>query len=126
MKQILLIAVLILSFMSFTYAAGGDEVVNALKNADATNLSSYLDNFIDLKLPEKDEAKNVGKTQASVTIKSFFEENKIKGFELASQREMGGTMYVAGKLVGGTKNYNITVMMKNKDNKPAIITIRIN
>jgi hypothetical protein len=39
---------------------------------------------------------------------------------------MGGTMYITGKLTGSARAYNITVMMKSKDSKVAVITVRIN
>lgn len=126
MKQILLIAGLLLSLVSFGQSGGSDDIGNALKKGDVATFNSYFDNTIDIKLPEKDEAKNVDKDQAGATLKTFFTNNNIKGFELTSQRAMGGTMYMTGKLTGGTKPYNITVMMKQKDNKTSIITVRIN
>ena len=110
---------------AYSVASDADSIVSALKQGNAQQFSSYFDNFIDLKLPAKDEIKNVGKTQASITIKNFFDENNIKGFESISQRESNGTMYIAGKLVGD-KSYNITMLMKAKGDKLTIITIRIN
>ena len=110
----------------YAIAGDSDNIVNALKQGNATQFSSYFDNFIDLKLPEKDEIKNVGKTQATITVKNFFNENNIKGFDLSSQREMNGTMYITGKLQGSSKDYNITMLMKVKGDKLSIITIRIN
>lgn len=126
MKKILLLAGIALSLLSFRVSGDADNIINALKEGNAEQLSQYFDNILDVKLPEKDEIKNVGKNQASITLKSFFADNKIKGFELTSQREMGGTMYITGKIQGGTKNYNITLMMKSKGDKMAIITVRIN
>jgi hypothetical protein len=125
MKQILLIAGISFSLLSFTFIAAGDEVVSALKQADVAGFCNYLDTVIDLKLPQKDEIKNFGQAGASAAIKSFFEQNKVKGFELVSQREMGGIMYIAGKIKGTIKNYNITVMIKNNNTKPVILTVRI-
>ena len=107
-------------------AQDAKSIINALKSANAEQLSEYFDKILDIKLPEKDETKSIGKNQASIALKTFFETNKIKGFELASQREMGGTMYIAGKLLNETDGYKLTIMLKNKDGKPQIITIRIN
>lgn len=115
-----------LMLLSFKVQSGDAEsIINALKAANAETLSQFFDNILDVKLPEKDEIKNVGKNQAGITLKNFFSENKVKGFELASQREMGGTMYLAGKLQTAGKNYNVTIMMKAKGDKMSIITIRI-
>jgi hypothetical protein len=103
-----------------------DGVVKALKTANVEQLANYFDSFIDLKLLEKDEVKNMGKNQATLALKAFFTDNNIKGFELTSQREMGNTMYMAGKLKNTGKGFNITIMMKKNDNKQDIISIRIN
>ena len=126
MKKYWMMLGLMLSLSAFTVSGDADDIVNSLKQGDANSFSRYFDNFVDIKLPEKDEIKNVGKTQASVTMKSFFDESAINGFELTSQRELSGTMYITGKLKGGAKNYNITLMMKNKNDKVQIITVRIN
>ena len=102
-----------------------DAIINALKQGDADKLSAYFDTFIDIKLPEKEEIKNVSKNQATIAIKSFFETAAIKGFEVTSQRELGGTKYMTGKLTSNGKTYNITLMMKSKGDEVTIITIRI-
>ena len=125
MKQLLLVATIILSCAAFKAAPQENQVVTVLKQGNATEFSSFFDNAIDIKLPGK-EITNTAKEQAAAAIKGFFEQNKIKGFEPLSQREMGGTMYVTGKLVGNAKEFNITVMMRDKGNKPNVITVRIN
>lgn len=118
--------------MSFTPQDPGSKmqdtsvIINALKSGSADEVSRHFDNYIDLKLPEKDEIKNMGKNQAGIALKSFFNDNGIKGFELTSQRETNGTAYITGKLQNSGKGYNITILLKNKDNQPQIITVRIN
>ncbi len=128
MKKIIFLLFVSISLSAFSAVGDtdSDEIVNALKQGNAEQFSHFFDNFIDLKLPDKDEIKNLGKTQAGVTMKSFFDANNVKGFELTSQREMSGTMYMAGKLFGSAKNYNITLMMKTKGDRLTIITIRLN
>ncbi len=125
MKKFLLLVSVSLAFMSFRFQNGSTEIVNALKQGNAEQFSKYFDNILDIKLPEKDEIKNVGKNQATITLKNFFEDNNVKGFDVTSERELGGTMYMTGKLQGASKNYNLTLMIKNKSDKLAIITIRI-
>ncbi len=125
MKRLLILALLGLTTMSFRFQ-GTPAIITALKSANAESVSAYFDNFIDLKLPEKDEIKNMGKTQSGLALQSFYRDNNIKGFTLTSQREMGGTTYVAGKLDNGAKGFNITLLIKNKDGGQQIITVRIN
>ncbi|MCZ2223751.1 MAG: DUF4783 domain-containing protein [Chitinophagales bacterium] len=127
MKKIFLFAAI--SLFSFAFTAqetDNNDILKALNDANVEQLTEYFDSFIDLKLPEKEEVKNMSKNQASIALKAFFNENNIKGFVLASQREMGGTMYIAGKLKNDNKGFNITLMAKNNGNKQSIISIRIN
>lgn len=107
-------------------ADNGESVISALKEANVSKFSSYLDDFVDLKLPQKDEIKNVGKTQAGLTIKNFFSDAGVKGFALTSQRTMGSTTAIAGKLTGSNgQTYQITMILKNKGDSMSVITIRI-
>ncbi len=126
MKKFISLLFLGLALMSFSIKSDTKDIIDALKQGNADQLSKYFDNILDVKLPDKDEIKNIGKTQAAVTIKSFFNENNIKGFDAASQRELGGLMYVAGKLQSSTKTYQLTVMMKEKGDDVVITNIRIN
>jgi hypothetical protein len=126
MKKLFILLAVGLSAVLLSFQSSSDNIVKALKAGNAEELATYFDSFIDLKLPEKDEVKNMGKNQAGIALKSFFNDNAIKGFELTSQREMGGTMYMAGKLKNSGKGFNITVMLKKSGDKQEIITIRIN
>lgn len=129
MKKMFLLAGLGLLLLSFKVAdaqSGTDAVVQALKSANAERVAAYFDDFIDMKLLDKDEVKNMGRNQATIALRSFFTENGVRGFDKLSDRELGNTMYITGKLTGGSKAYNITVMLKQKDGRHQIITIRIN
>ena len=123
MKKILTIVGFLFSVA--TFAQNGDAVVNALKEGNASKFSNYFSNSVDIKFPQKDEMKSVSKADAASAVSGFFSSNSINGFEMTSQREMGGTMYIAGKLKGGSQNYNITVMLKNNGSDMSVITVRI-
>lgn len=125
MKKLLLLAGLAFSLASFAAQGDVDAIVNAFKAADAAQVGSYFDDYVDLKLLDKDEVKNIGRNQATITLRSFFSENGIKGFEKTSEREIGSTMYLAGKLLNNGKGHNVTIMLKMKDGKRQIITLRI-
>jgi hypothetical protein len=124
MKRFLFILIVFFAAISVK-AQDANEIVTALKSGNADKVSSYFDKILDIKFPEKDEVKSIGKNQAGIALKSFFDNNKIKGFELSSQREMGGTMYIAGKLTNGSDGYKLSMMMRTKDGSPQIITVRI-
>ncbi len=125
MKKLLLILMVFLS--AFTVKAqDANNVINALKSGSADQVSNYFDKILDIKFPDKEEIKSIGKNQAGIALKSFFDSNNISSFELSSQREMGGTMYIAGKLTNGGEGYKLSMMLKYKEGKPQIITVRIN
>lgn len=126
MKSFLVTIGLGVLLSSFTYFDNSAAIIGALKDGNAEVVSSYFDNYIDMKLPEKGEIKNIGRNQAGIALQSFFRENNVKGFELLSQRDMNGTMYLAGKLLTDGKGYNITILLKTKDANQQIITLRIN
>jgi hypothetical protein len=125
MKKMMVLIGVVLLLSSFFVAGDSDKIINALNQGNASQFSAYFDNFLDIKLPEKDEIKNVGKTQAAITMKSFFDDIQLNGFEKTSQREMGGTMYLTGKLKGKSNTYNITLLMKDRGDKLSIISIRV-
>jgi len=129
MKKLVLCICAAFALMAFTMKgqfSANDDIVNALKAADPTAISQHFDDVLDVKLPNKEEAKNIGKNQASILFRSFYTNNNINGFTLTSRREMGGTMYIAGKITGKDKSFNITMMIHNKGNQPYIISVRLN
>jgi len=111
---------------SFVVQSDVDELIKAFKTANSEQVSNHFNNLIDLVLPGKEEIKNMGKNQASIALKIFFEENGIKGMDILSQREAGSAMYLAGKMVGKNKSYNVTVWLNEKEGKHFISTLRIN
>lgn len=120
------IFILILIFTAFNLKAqDSNGILEALKSGSADKVSNYFDKILDLKFPDKDEIKGIGKNQASIALKSFYDSKNIKGFELSSQREMGGTMYIAGKLTNGSDGYKLSMMMRTKEGRTQIITVRI-
>ncbi len=113
-------------FATFSVKAqDSNNIINALKSGSADQVSNHFDKTLDIKFPDKEEIKSIGKNQAGIALKSFFDNNNISGFELSSQREMSGTMYIAGKLTNGNDGYKLSMMLKYKEGKPQIITVRI-
>ena len=126
MKRILVLSILGLVMSSFRFQGDTETIVAAFKTADAQKVGMYFDEYVDMKLLDKDEVKSMGRNQATLALKAFFAENDVKGFEKVSERELGNTMYLAGKLLNGGKGNNITIMLRVKDGRRQIITLRIN
>lgn len=115
MKKILLLLGLVITLSSATKFSEPDEIISALKSGNASEVAKYFDNIIDLTLPGKEEMSNMGKNQASLSLKSYYEEVGVKTFELTSKGEKGPIMYLTGKLQGKIKNDKITIMIKNSN-----------
>lgn len=114
-----------LAFSRLQAQSDVDAIVNAFKAANATQVGQYFDEILDMKLLEKPEIKSISRNQATLALKAFFSDNGVKGFEKTSERELGNTMYLTGKLLDDDKGHNLTILLKQKDGKRTIISLRI-
>ena len=126
MKKFLVIGLAFIASSFCVVQTNTNAIIAGFKTGNASQVAASFDSFIDLGLPAKDEIKNMGKNQAEIALKSFFDEVSVKDFNVVSQRESGLTMYIAGKLSAKTKTYNVTILLKNKGNEHQITSIRIN
>lgn len=92
-----------------------DDIVIALKAGNASSLSKYFDNRVDLSLPDKSD--NYSRTQAEMIIKDFFNNNGVRNFELKHKGEKAGSNYCVGILQTRGGNYRTTLFMKLKGDK---------
>lgn len=102
-----------------------DGLVNALKKADWSGVEARMDDMVDLKLLDKDEVKNMSRTQALVAFKQFYVERGIRQFDKLSEGGRGGMVYLVGKLSDGNKSYNLTLQLRQKNGQLVIITLRV-
>jgi hypothetical protein len=125
MKQLftslLLGSILLLS--SFTVQNSSiDEVIGALRSGNASQLSAYFDDNVELTLPDKSDS--YSKAQAQLIIKDFFGNNGVKGFELKHKGDSPGGHFCIGTLQTGAGNFRPTVFMKIKNGKEVVKEIR--
>ncbi len=125
MKRIFLSIILLGLSFSIMAQSETDAIVQSFKSANVDDIANHFDDFVDLKLLNKDEVKNMSKNQAAIALKAFFAENGIKGFDKVSEGGKGTLAYLIGKLTTNGKNYNITIQMKQKLAKMQVITLRI-
>ena len=59
MKKMMVMMGMVFSLSSFVIVGDIDKIINALNAGNAAQFSSFYDDFLDIKLPEKDEIKNV-------------------------------------------------------------------
>lgn len=112
-------------FSGFTTktAAEMDSVLVALKSGNASLLSRYFDNRIDITLPERSD--NYSRSQAEMILKNFFNNNGgVTNFELRHKSENSGANYLIGMLLTNNGRYRTTLFMKQKGEKQLLQEVR--
>ena len=124
MKKIftLACAALFLLTTAFQSVSSFDEVVNALRNGNATALSKYVDSNVELSLPSKTD--NYSRQQAAVILQDFFSNNGVKDFEVKHKGDNGGSQFGIGTLVTRAGSYRTTIVMAEKNGKLLVKGIR--
>jgi hypothetical protein len=125
MKKLISTFTIIFSLVMLSFTAQNsnlDEVIGALKDGKANELGKYMDDNIELTLPDK--SNNYSKAQAVLVLKDFFDNNAVKSFEVKHKGDQNGGQYCVGTLQTKSGNYRTTVFMKIKDNKDYVKAIR--
>ncbi|MGZ3846134.1 MAG: DUF4783 domain-containing protein [Flavisolibacter sp.] len=124
MRKIIFLSTVVIAFVlaAFKPIAGLDDVINALKAGNAQELSKYIDDNIEISLPDKSD--NYSRAQAIMVLKDFFNNNGVTGFDVQFKGENGGGQYCIGNLKTKSGVYRTTVFMKSKGGSQVIKEIR--
>lgn len=124
MKKIVTLTCAALLFIipAFAQAKGIDDVINALRNGNATELSKYVDNNIELSLPSKTD--NYSRQQALVILQDFFSNNGVRNFDVKHKGDNGGNQFCIGTLQTKAGNYRTTFFLAEKNGKQYVKEIR--
>jgi hypothetical protein len=124
MKKIftlLFLSVLVIA-SAFKPAMGIDDVINALRTGNAAEVGKYIDENVELSLPDKGD--NYSKAQAIMILKDFFANNVVTGFETKHKGDNSGNQFCIGTLHTKSGDYRATVFMKTKNNRQSVKEIR--
>ncbi len=123
MKKTLLILITFF-FTLASFAQGGiDDVISAMKSGNATGVTKYFDNYVDITMPDK--SSNYSKSQGELIIRDFFSNSGVRTFEVKHKGNNDNGDYCIGTLETKNGNYRATVYMRLKGNKQVIQDIRI-
>jgi len=122
MKKILPIVIAAFLISSFTLFTSIDEVVNAMKSGNASQVARYFDNSVEISMPDK--SNSFSKTQAEIVLKDFFTNNPVKGFEVIHKGENAGSQYCIGTLVTKNGSFRTTIFMKQKGDLQVLQELR--
>jgi hypothetical protein len=118
---LLLVSVLLLS--SFGMQSGIDDVINALRAGNSSQLAGYFDDNVELTLPDKSDS--YSKAQAQLIIKDFFANNGVRGFEVKHKGDNpSGGQWCIGTLQTNAGNFRTNIFMKTKNGKEVVKEIR--
>lgn len=115
-------AALLFTISSFKPITGLDDVINSLRTGNATELAKYVDDNIEISLPDKSDS--YSRAQAVMILQDFFTNNGVKGFTVLHQGDNGGSQFCVGTLQTRSGNYRTTVFMKTKNGKQLVKEIR--
>jgi len=105
-----------LAMVSFTNQASNlDNVIDALKDGKASEIGKYLDENVEITLPDK--SNNYSKAQAILILKDFFDNNEVKTFEVKHKGDQNGGQFCVGTLQTKSGNYRTTIFMKTMSGK---------
>ena len=115
-------AAILLMSSAFKPISGIDDVINALRSGNANEMAKYIDENVELSLPDKSDS--YSKAQAIMILKDFFANNTVTGFEVKHKGDSGGNQFCIGTLKTRSGNYRATVFMKTKNGRQSVKEIR--
>ena len=107
---------------SFTVQNTIDNVIGALRSGNASELSKYFDDNVELTLPDKSDS--YSKAQAQQIVRDFFSNNSVKGFDLKHKGDSPGGHFCIGTLQTGAGNFRTNVFLKTKNGREVVKEIR--
>ena len=125
MKRILGLAVLVFSLVlvSFRPLYTLDEITGAIRIGNAGELSRYLDNRVDISLPDKSDT--YSRVQAEMIIRDFFSTNGVQNFLIKHKgTNGGGSEFCVGVLQTRNGDYRTTLFVKQKGDKQLLQELR--
>jgi hypothetical protein len=111
-----------LLLLSFTNFFTVDDVATAIRSGNISRLSGYLDNRVDITLPDKSDT--YSKSQAEMIISDFFSNNEVQNFRVKHRGENSGTEFCIGILQTRNGNFQTTFFMKQKGDKQLLQELR--
>ncbi|CAN5328769.1 DUF4783 domain-containing protein [soil metagenome] len=120
----IVISLLLLVFTLTSFRSGNlNEVIWALKQGNASQLSKFFDRTVDVSLGATRNTYSSG--QAELILKEFFSANKVITFVLIHKKESNGAGYCIGSMQTTSGTYRTSVFLKQKGDKDVIQELRI-
>ena len=122
MKTILYILITGFIFSAFSVSTGLIDVINGIKAGNASSVSKYFDNTVEITLAGK--SNNYSKSQGETILRDFFANNLVKSFIVVHQGDAGGSQFVIGNLVTNNGTFRTTANLKQRGDKQILQEIK--
>lgn len=120
-------SVLIITFigglLSFRLFGILDDVIGAMKAGDSGQLARYFDTMVEITMPDK--SNSYSKSQAEIIMKDFFNNYKVKSFDVLHKGDNGNSNYCIGNLQTKEGKFRTTLFVKQRGDKQYLQEIRI-
>ena len=90
-----------------------NEIISALNNGDASQLSNYLNSNVELFIENKNDV--FSKSQATEIIAEFFRKNRINSFQLLHKGNKDAASFVIGTLKTTSGNFRLYVLTRKNE-----------
>ncbi len=124
MRKLLLILGFLISITPLFAQKQTEQIVQNLQTANFSNLLPFWDKEVEVTILDQINQEKQSPSQANQLLQNFFNNKAIVGFERNAERKVGTTIYITGKLLSGAIQYNLTLLLQEK-NGLSIVSIRI-
>jgi len=100
-----------------------DDVVLAVKTGNATQLSRYFDDRLDLTIPGRSD--NYSKVQAEMILKDFFRNVQVRDFVVKHRGMNEGAEFCFGDLLTSNGSFRVMLYMKQKGERQVLQEIGV-
>ncbi|MGN6493245.1 MAG: DUF4783 domain-containing protein [Agriterribacter sp.] len=120
--KLLLPVFCVAALLSFRTTYSIEDVVSAMKTGNASQLSRYFDNMVEITLHDKSNA--YSRSQAEVILKDFFKSYGVKTFRIVHKGSNSGAEFCIGNLQTKYGDFRTTIFMKSRSEKQVLQEIR--
>lgn len=99
------------------------EIFQALKAGNSKVLSEYFNNEVEMTILDNEQV--YSKSQATLVIKTFFQQNPPTDFKLIHTGGKDNTRYAIGNLFISEAKYRVYILLKYNLNLPLIHQLRV-
>lgn len=100
-----------------------DEIISSLKSGNASVLSEYFNQNVELVVLDNDNV--YSKSQAQQIVSGFFSNHSAENFTVIHQGGKEGAKYVIGNLTTSDGSFRVYFLLKQNNGKDYIHQLRI-